>query len=267
MNNQVLSVIAAFIGSSMNNIAQALQKTGLDTPDKYRFKKWGTWAFGTCMMMAAPFIIQYATSLGGASLVGAMSGSGLIALTLFSFFVMKEKITPNELAGIGIILAASIMIGVFSSGTEVRSVMNLFSLIFFMSVITIAYVVFSVISLSLNKLAGIVLGGFAGAVAGFVTLFQKVTTSNPTHASSLFTNPFFYTWIIISLFAFLILQFSYKKDRAIRIIPSFSANFILVPVLGGVICFKEALNLFQWLGVALIVCGALVINMRSGKLH
>jgi drug/metabolite transporter (DMT)-like permease len=265
MNNQLLSIIIAFIGSSMNNLAQALQKAGLDTPDKYRLKKWGTWGSGTCMMMIAPFIIQYATSLGGASLVGAMSGSGLVALTLFSYFVMKEKIGANELAGIGIILAASALIGVFSGGAAITSVMNLSSLILFMSVIMAAYIVFSIISLKLNKLAGIVLGGFAGAVAGFVTLFQKVTTSNPTGASSLFTNPFFYTWIVISLFAFLILQFSYKKDRAIRIIPSFSANFILVPVLGGVICFREALNFFQWLGVALIVCGALLINLKQPK--
>lgn len=269
MNNQVLSVVLAFIGSSMNNIAQALQKTGLDTPKELRLKRWGTWLSGTLIMMAAPFIIQYATSLGGVSLVGAMSGSGLAALTLFSFFVLKEKIHTNELAGVAMILSASIIIGVFSSAATIQSIMNLPKLFMFLSVIVVSYVILTVISLKFNKLTGIVLGGFSGAVGGFVTLFQKVTTSNPTGASSLITNPFFYTWMAISVISFFILQFSYKNDRAIRIIPSFSANYILVPVLGGVICFQEALNPFQWAGAALIICGALAITVKfnANNLH
>ena len=262
MNNQVLSIILAFLGSSTINLAQAIQKIGLDTPDKAKIKKWGIWLFGTSLMMVGPLIIQYATSLGGASLVGAMSGTGLATLTLFSFFVMKEKIKPNELIGVVLILAASLIIGIFSSGKKVQSIINLSSLYVFIGIITVLYVVSTIVSLKIKMFAGIVLGGFSGAVGGFVTLFQKVTTSNPTGASTLFTNPFFYTWIIVSLFSFFILQFSYKKDKAIRIVPSFSANFIIIPVLGGTICYKENLNLFQWVGIALIFCSVLLITIQ-----
>jgi drug/metabolite transporter (DMT)-like permease len=262
MNNQVLSIFFAFIGSSMINIGQAIQKIGMDTPAEKLKKKWGIWAGGTCFTMAGPFVILYATSLGGATIVGAMSGTGLAVLALFSHFVMKEKIKINELAGVAIILAASVIIGVFSTGGNTASIINLQTLYVFIGIITLLYVIFTIISLLANKLEGLVLGGFAGATGGIVVLFQKVTTSNPTGASSLFTNPFFYTWIIVSLVSFLIMQFSYKKDKAIRIVPSFSANFILIPVLGGIICYSEVLSVLQWIGVALIFCGVLAITIR-----
>jgi drug/metabolite transporter (DMT)-like permease len=261
MNDQILSIIIAFLGSSINNISQALQKVGLDTPAKYRFKRWGIWILGSCLMATTPFIFQHATSLGGASLVGAMCGSGLVMLTLFSYFVMKEKITANELFGVAMILGASVMIGIFSAGPVKESVMNLFSLYAFMSIVIAAYAIIVVITHKIKKISGIALGGLSGAFAGFITLFQKVTTSNPTGSASIFSNPFFYTWIIIGGLSFLILQFSYTKDKAIRIIPFFAANSIVVPVLGGVICFEESLNFFQWAGVVFIIAGALVINM------
>jgi drug/metabolite transporter (DMT)-like permease len=60
----------------------------------------------------------------------------------------------------------------------------------------------------------------------------------------------------------LVLQFSYKSDRAIRIVPVFSANYIVIPVLGGVICFGENLHALQWLGVSLILVGVLVLTLK-----
>lgn len=262
MNSQVLSIVIAFFGSSLLNLAQAIQKIGMDTPNERMVKKWGIWGLGTIFMMIAPLIIQYATSLGGASLVGAMSGTGLAILVLFSRFVMKEEIRPNELAGVAVILAASVLIGVFSAKGTVQSTINLFSLFLFIGIISAVFAVLLLVSLKMGKLTSIVLGGFSGAVGGFVTLLQKVTMSNPTGASSIFTNPFFYTWVAVSLVSFLILQMSYKKDKAIRIVPAFWACFIIVPVLGGVICFREVLNFFQWAGIALIVCGVFLITVK-----
>lgn len=262
MNNQILSIIYAFLGSSLVNLAQAIQKIGLDSPDEKKLRKWEIWGSGTVLMMIGPLVIQYATSLGGASLVGAMSGTGLATLTLFSHFVMKEKIKSNELTGVITILLASLLIGIFSTGKNIKSTINLTTLLIFISIVTTGYIICTSISIKIGKLIGIILGGFSGATGGFVTLFQKVTTSNPTGATNIFLNPFFYTWIIISLVSFFILQFSYKKDKAIRIVPSFSANYILIPVLGGVICYSEIMNLFQWIGVLLILAGVLLITIK-----
>jgi drug/metabolite transporter (DMT)-like permease len=263
MNEQILSIIITFIGSSINSISQAVQKIGLDTRRLNKNRGWAIWLLGSCLMAATPFIFMYATSLGGVSLVGAMSGTGLAALILFSHYVMKEEITVNELAGVILILGASVLIGVFSRGEAIESFINLPLLFFYLAAAVIVYAVLILISFKADKMTGIVLGGFAGSLAGFITLFQKVTTSNPLNSPSVFSNPFLYVWIIIGAVAFIVLQFSYTKGRAIRIIPFFAANSIVIPVIGGVVCFKESLNFFQWLGIFLIITGVYIKN--TGK--
>ena len=40
MNNQILSVIYAFLGSSLVNLAQAIQKIGMDSPAEKKLRKW-----------------------------------------------------------------------------------------------------------------------------------------------------------------------------------------------------------------------------------
>lgn len=265
MNQQLLGIVLAFVGSSLLNISQALQKIGLDTPADQKLKKWGIWTLGTVIMTLAPLIIQYATSLCGASLVGAMVGTGLASLALFSHFVMKEKIGAGELAGIGVILTAFVLIGVFSGGKTAEPAIRLFPLWIFMGVMTAVYLLLTGIALKLKFLPGLALACCSGGIGGFVILLQTVTMVNPLGSSSMFTNPFFYSWVAVSLISFFFLQLSYKKDKAIRIVPTFSSNYILIPVLGGVICFGEVLNLFQWMGVGLIFCGVALLTLKRKK--
>jgi uncharacterized membrane protein len=125
---------------------------------------------------------------------------------------------------------------------------------------------------------------FAGNLSGFVPLFQKVATSelgrtstfipslakqqlantNPdliSRIGSVLLNPYSLLWVALSIISTVVIQFAYKHDKAIRIIPAFSANYILIPVLLGFFCFKEILHPMQWLGALLIIIGVLVLTM------
>ena len=94
------------------------------------------------------------------------------------------------------------------------------------------------------------------------TLFQRVHTSQiQAFHQNFFLNPFLYVWITMAVLSFVVLQFAYKNDKAIRIIPAFSSHLILVPVIGGVLCFGERLNWQQWPGVVLILIGVLLITL------
>lgn len=142
----------------------------------------------------------------------------------------------------------------------------------------------------MNKklLTGLLIGGFAGALGGFVPLFQKVSISGfgrrfsiayrsasytassnqpgwMPQAKEILTNPFALIWVILSIVSMVILQFSYKRDKAIRIVPVFSANYIVIPVLGGVIGFNEKLHFIQWLGIVLILFGVFVLTVKFTK--
>jgi drug/metabolite transporter (DMT)-like permease len=265
MSNQFWSVLTAFAGSSLLNLGQGFQKWGLSFPKEKPVKRWAIWGIGLPMMVGATFLLQHATSLGGASLVGSMFGTGLAALTLFSIFVMKEKSGIGEIVGVGIILGSSILIGAFSGDAGTESVINFMSLYIYCGAIVATLVLTSLIFRNKTAIMGILLGSLAGGLGGFVTLFQKVTTSNTIGAVSVFANPFFYVWVALSFISFGVLQLAYGKGKAIHILPAFSASAIVVPIIGGVVCFSETLNLFQWAGAAGTLAGVILISMISVK--
>jgi drug/metabolite transporter (DMT)-like permease len=64
-----------------------------------------------------------------------------------------------------------------------------------------------------------------------------------------------------------VLQFAHKNGQPMQVIPSFSANFILIPVMGGVTCFGEILHPVQWVGVGVIIIGVLMITIKRDGTH
>jgi len=280
----ILSLIAAFSGYSIHAIAQAGQKIGLATAAKRRTRGLVIWILSTLSMPSSVFLVLYAVSVGNASLVGAMSGSGLASLAVFSHLYMRERITRRELVGVVTIIAAAILIGLFRVQAVEREPALTALYIYFPGVCG-AYLLLWLILQKRRRIIGIVIAGFAGALGGFVPLFQKVSTSplglsrallhfhfrNETPLTSLLqrgarllSNPWALTWIVISLVSMVVMQFAYRRGKAIQLIPAFAANTIAVPVVGGVLAFGERLHPFQWIGVILIFTGVLVLTLNTG---
>jgi uncharacterized membrane protein len=279
----VLSLIAAFTGYSIHSIAQAGQKIGLSTAVKRRARGTAIWILSTLMMPTSIFLILYAVSIGNASLVGAMSGSGLASLAVFSHLFMRERITRRELIGIFTIIAAALLIGFFRVAESAGN-LNLTALyIYFPSVCGI-YLLLWLVFHKRRRIVGIVIAGLAGAIGGFVPLFQKISTSplglseallhlQFSHqtvltsllerGANLLSNPWALTWIVISLVSMGVMQFAYRMGKAIRIIPAFAANTIAIPVLGGILIFSERLHAFQWIGVLLIFTGVFLLTLKT----
>jgi drug/metabolite transporter (DMT)-like permease len=60
-----------------------------------------------------------------------------------------------------------------------------------------------------------------------------------------------------------ILQFGFRKDDAIRVVPAFAAMSIATPVIAGLISFGERLHPLQVVGVVAILVGVLLITLES----
>ena len=282
MHSALLSILVAFAGYSLLNLSQASQKIGLARFKTHKLSGAVLWATATVCTSLSVFVLLYAVSLGSVSVVGAMAGTGLSSLAVFSAVVMKERISRLEIAGVAVILGAAVLIGLFSweapegeaSAPRVRA-------LFIYS--GAAVVVFSAawVLLARKQGGGLVIGGFAGALGGLVPLFQKLSTSTVGRAASwkanadplqdsgfvqrvmeILLNPHALLWVVLSIFSMVVLQFSYRKDRAIRIVPVFSAVYIVIPVLGGQIGFHEQLQGPQWAGVALILVGVMLLTGR-----
>lgn len=271
MNLSVLSLFIAFVGYSVQNISQASQKIGLlrmKHDRKTGMLIWGASTIGTGL---STLILLVAVSLGQVSLVGAMAGTGLVSLSVYSRFMMKEIPGKREIAGVGLILFSAVLIGVFAQDVS-RAVIEISLLTIKLIVVSLIYVVLWITFKKKKSVLCVVLGGYSGALGGFVSQFQKISTSGSLNGQlvtgSLFgietlINPFTLLWILLSISSMVVLQFAHKNGQPMQVIPSFSANFILIPVIGGVTCFGEVLYPVQWLGVGVIIIGVLMITIKK----
>jgi drug/metabolite transporter (DMT)-like permease len=272
-----LTILLAFIGNSVLNISQAGQKIGLALMKRDRRR--GTLLWAGCLLgtTVAALIGWLAVSIGRVALVGAMAGSGLPSLALFSHLVMKERIRARELAGIALMAGSAVLIGLFQQELPLGepSLRLLFS---FLAVLCAAALLAWAVLRRRSRIVGPVIAGFAGILGGFVPVFQKVAGSLVGRGSSFLAsllekghwahalaNPFTPLWILLSIASMVVIQFAYRHERAVRLIPYFTSCSILVPVLGGVFVFSERLQAAQWVGVALILTGLMLLTLPAAE--
>jgi drug/metabolite transporter (DMT)-like permease len=283
MTRALLSLVLAFLGYSLHNIGQAGQKVGL----AYIRRSWvagaAIWIAASVGTSVSAFILLYAVHIGSVALVGAIGGSGLASLAIFSHWVLKERIRRRELAGIVLIFIGSGLVGALSRPL-VSVHPSIAALFIYLGALCVLYLVLWVVFNRRHGAVGIVIAGFAGALGGMIPLFQKISTSEFGRARSLlelefqtpgrflqmiergaeiFSNPFALLWMGIAVTSTLVMQFSYRRDKAIRVIPAFSSNYLTVPVIGGLLAFGDRLHVLQWAGVALIVGGVLLLTLKN----
>ena len=276
---QTLTTLAlAFFGYSVMNISQAGQKIGLDMKDDRRAAGWLLWSGATIGTLVGVVIVLVALSIGAVSLVGAMAGTGLVALALFSHFAMGEKTTWSDVAGIVTILAASVLIGMFAQEQEGPDARWLV-IHGFTGGLVVVYIILWIVA-GKGTRAGLVLGGFGGTLAGTSMLYQNGATvtadigpliqfplSESLTADRLapLMNPYLLIWFVLSMGAFFVLQIAYGRGKAIHVIPAFNVHFIVIPVVGGVVGFAETMHPLQWLGVVVIVAGTILLTANPGR--
>lgn len=271
MNLTIISLLIAFAGYSVQNISQASQKIGFLKMKENRKVGMIIWGVATVGTGLSTLILLVAVSIGQVSLVGAMAGTGLVSMSVYSRFVMKEIPGKKEMAGVGLILISAVVIALFAQDAS-KSVIEIRLLTLKLIIVSLIYILLWFIFRKRKKVLCVVLGGYSGALGGFVSQFQKISTSGSLDGQLVtgslsgietLLNPFTLFWILLSISSMVVLQFAHKNGQPMQVIPSFSANFILIPVIGGVTCFGEVLHPVQWVGVGVIIFGVLMITIKK----
>lgn len=267
MGKMTLAIILAFLGYSFLNVGQAGQKIGLDTRKESALKGWGIWGLSTTATGLSFFLIFAALILGSITISGAMAGTGLVSLSLFSYFVLKEKMKARTIIAILAIVAAAAVIGIFdeSGKTELRK----FWLYMLLGGGTVGYLI-AILLVPTGSLRGVIIGGLAGFIGAYSQIFQRYGTDTISLEDgfvplikNVISNPVTAIWIGLLLLSMLVLQFSYRHAEIIRIVPIFTVNAIVVPVLGAVIVFGESLTIPQWIAVTVMISSSVVLGRRN----
>lgn len=273
------AVLLAFFAYALLNVSQATQKDGIDRIRKKRGYGWTVWWVGTIGTAIPFFMILGALNMGNVSLVGAMAGTGLPVMTLFSHFVLGEKVDRRQVIGIGLIIGGGVLVSLFAP--EASSGSASFRRLIILSAATpLTLLLLWYIKYRLPGRDGWILGALAGSFAGISVLFQEAATSERGRAlgrelnnlppliaeyAPILLNPISAVWIGATVLAFAASQLAYARGDSVRVVPPFVAAQILLPILGGVVAFSESLVIPQWFAVAAILAGLPLVAGPGAK--
>jgi uncharacterized membrane protein len=239
------------------------------------------WLLGTGGMVASAFFMFAACAYGPVSLAAALSGTGLVALWLFSTLVLKEPVGHAELAGIVCIVVGTVFAGwsdlwpvlaSYGFDNPAAAPMSLPGLIGFSCVIAALAVGAAAWSVRHQyRWFGVVFGSISGFCGGISIFYQKAAMLHCQCADifddvpSALRNPFFYLFALTGVGDFLVTQVALTRAKAVTVVPAYQSWYMLVPAVGGIVSYYERFTLAQAAGVALLGVGIVLVSMFVAK--
>jgi len=261
------AILLAVLGYSILNLTQAIQKIGLHVRDEDKTKGTLVWLAATVSASLSVLLVYAAVSLASVAMVGAMAGTGLIALALFTSFWMHESLAWYHLLAIGSIVGGAVLVGLYdSSSSGGPNIPLLYGLLAGGALIGALLWLLT----GRSRVRAVVIGAFAGFLGSYAQLFQNISATGAELGDGVIpfllttlSDPITLIWVSLSISSVVVIQFAYRHGDAIQIIPVFTSAFILTPVTGGLLVFDESLIALQYVGIALIVSGTIVLGRRG----
>gem|GEM_PF-2787763 len=282
--NYLLFICLCMINPSLQKTGMAMQKWSINQIPKTNLGKarcgWiGIWILGLLFQFVTVPLTFLALSLGNASTLGAFGGSGLIALAIFSRFVIKETIHWRELQGIGLLILGTSIMGYFAKDAQSGEIHmeSIRTFLFFLVYAGFLAGAGFLLKKDIHRYGGAALGCVAGSMAGTGLVMQKIVTytvqqmhihGNTSIGEIVRTlTGLPYTWLMVlgAIGGIVVAQFGYKYGKAIQVVPGFSSTIVTVPVLAGVFLLKEPLPPVCWIGVFIVITGILITTTAPGS--
>jgi drug/metabolite transporter (DMT)-like permease len=249
----------------------------------YRFLRIPVVILGIVLSVIGFLIYLYALSIYLMSDVKPLTNLSLIIVFLLGVFILKERISKKELAGIVTMSLGAIFISMFAT-EKVESlpqvnIPNTITFSIICCIISICFIVMTFIKHN-KKIQEYFLAISSGILFGIGVIFTNALLTNPQYTISyLISNPFLYLFALSYLIAIFIEAVAFSSGRLIYIGPIISILTIAVPVLGASIIFNEELlilfdgalifplSFLKLIGITLIIIGTLIIYPKFGKLN
>ncbi len=277
----ILSAVAVCLGKGFQKYGVRFITHPRQTWAERRFGLVVMWLLGTGGIVASAFFMFAACAHGPVSLAAALSGTGLVALWLFSTFVLKEPVGRAELTGIACIVVGTLLAGWVDAWPSLATYgltsadggrMNVPYLVAFSLAVAALGAVAALWSVRHQyRYFGVIFGSISGFCGGISIFYQKAAMLHCACADifedipAALANPFFYLFALTGVGDFLVTQVALSRAKAVTVVPSYQSWYMLVPVLGGVVSYYERFTVAQAAGVGLLAVGILLVSTSVAK--
>ena len=258
--NIIIGLIFGLIAYIFLDIGKGIQKyaiEGFKEESSIKKKNSGIWVVGTILTSLYMFIQWAALFFAPINIIAPLEGVGLIILLLFSHYILKEHITPNEIRGVFFIIMGTVLVTLFNINVGSLS-MSHFDLPFFLcfSIIILVIEILLIFISKLNdyKLVGIIIALTAGTTNALQTVSKRITTIPEM------TLYFTIATFIFAPLTLLITQYAFTKAKANQVVPCFISTSIILASLISVLALSESLSWIQVIGIVLIIIGIIFIS-------
>lgn len=226
------------------------------------------WCVGMAMTGGAGLLFTKALEMTDKpSVVSSLNGIGLIALTIFSFFVLKEKVGVRECFAVLLIVVGTAVFQLYNEASGEAQKYEMKDLMITFGVCVCAFVISILMTRKLKKGQAFVYAAIAGTFLAYMVIMFDLASING-HGKGfihIVLSPYFLIGFFAGNFAFIFTNIAFFHGSGIVIVPTVNSFLIVAPMALERFLFGVVLTPFQMAAVALIVGG--VILLTTGKGH
>jgi multidrug transporter EmrE-like cation transporter len=266
----LLGIAFGMIAALMLNIGKGVQKQkvhvflqGRRMFARPHRRDLGVWLLGLAMTAGASVPFSFGLKFSeSASAISAMTGIGLIGLTIYAVKVIGEKLDFGDGIGIALVVVGTSLIAYFgpAAQTGIHAFEDKQLILFVLPLLAVATAA-CLAALKIRRIHGIVYGASAGFCLG-LALFLGDAALDRAGGSILgqFSNPYPYTAIVFAMMTTVVTQFGFLRGRALEVVPAFNSTAILTPILFEIAVYRiYPQGVTPWL-ILMIVVGVVLIS-------
>ena len=232
----LMGMLLGILGALMMNIGKGVQKQHVHVlfhgreafaqPHRRTLLLWGV-GLGLTAGAAVPYNLGLMLS-GSPSTISAMTGMGLIGLTIYATKVIGEKLSLSDGVGIALVVVGTSMMS-YLGGTDEAVTREYASaaLVRANVILLAASAAICVAALVVRRIHGLAFGTAAGLILGLAVFEADVGL---VHAHGSFVGQFrgleVYLAIAYALLGMIVTQFGFARARALDVVPAINSAMI-----------------------------------------
>lgn len=225
------------------------------------------WFTGTFMTFFAYIFFFLAVETVPTLTVQSILASGVLVVAVISIVFLDERLEKIELLGLLLTVSGVLLLGTFLQPVvEEKIDWNWLLLLFILGITGLAALVGYnrlILKKKLLKQGGVI----AGLCAGSSTVFAKILAIQAEPFLPYLGNPFFYAVLFMQIAALVVLQLTFKVERAVVAIPAYHSMSMVVPVIVGTLVFGEILLGWHLIAVMAIISGSFLLARIGASIY